>query len=511
MTEDLRQRDLVRRRPHRVVRLHRRRPPGDGADRHLQPFQLRLPPPRPRPMTALRLKSAAYTAVSNVYNAQGQLTAETENSSASTAGLHPLRHHLRHRQQDDVRLPGAGGERHGFTIPGILRLYRKPRRRGPTGTYQGGQLTYVTTNKRSNNAFVYSYAYTYTWTGEALQSGIAYKNASNGTSNTTLTYGGSNNLTSVSVGGSPSSTVTYVTNANGQILDRTSSGGSTVAAEYFYLNDHQIGSVGNSGSDQQNLRHHHRQRGVPCPPARCSRTAATSRQHLRRTGRLGSGGLGGKLRRAGRRHAAVDRADPVGRLIALVPDRRRQRPDRRNPAGRRPGAVAAQRGEVVNPGNNANTFKPYNACPGHRADSAQSGGAEATATAAAAQFRFADRPRSSPSRCSSSRVSAMSSAASSTRGAATDPRRGRRARSTPSASPAPAWSRESRPSPTACAVAAFDNAVGQGVAIAVGAQNGFELLGRRHGRDQRRGCSATAKASPARRACRACFRVRSTA
>ena len=116
---------------------------------------------------------------------------------------------------------------------------------GPTGTYQGGQLTNVSTDRRSDGHFMYGYAYYYTWTTQALQSQIAYNNGS--TSNTYLTYDGNNTLTSASVGGSPSSTVSYVYNAAGEVLDRTSSGGSTVAAEYFYISGHQIGQVGNAG------------------------------------------------------------------------------------------------------------------------------------------------------------------------------------------------------------------------------------------------------------------------
>ena len=117
---------------------------------------------------------------------------------------------------------------------------------GPTGTYQGGQLTNVSTDRRSDGHFMYGYAYYYTWTTAALQSSIGYANTS-GTSYTYLTYDGNNTLTSASVGGSPSSTVSYVYNAAGEVLDRTSSGGSTVAAEYFYISGHQIGQVGNAG------------------------------------------------------------------------------------------------------------------------------------------------------------------------------------------------------------------------------------------------------------------------
>ena len=296
--------------------------------------------------------------VSNVYNAQGDQTSETEYNFVEQGGLHPLRHHLRQRWQDHVRLHRTGDRRGTDTQYREEYFYDSTTGANSTNTYQGGQLTLIATVQRTGgHAFVYGYSYTYNWTTEALQSQINYANSS-GTSYTYLTYGASNNLTSVSVGGSPSSTVSYVTNANGQIMDRTSSGGSTVAAEYFFLNGHQIGQVGNSGPDQQNYATTIANEATPPsgPPSAASADIGNTYTEL--GGQAPAPDAGSYTVQAGDTLQSIAQ-NMYGDLEPLVPDRRRQRP----PGADAPlaaGQVLSLPNAVVNPGNNSSTFKPYN-------------------------------------------------------------------------------------------------------------------------------------------------------
>ena len=123
-------------------------------------------------------QSGAYTAESNVYNSQGQLTQETQYNSVGTAVY--IRSSIAYDYDGKVTFDYLeqviSGTDHQYQDE---YFYTASPTSNPTGVYEGGQLTNVSTDQRTGgHAFVYGTAYTYIWTTQALQSVIGYNNGS---------------------------------------------------------------------------------------------------------------------------------------------------------------------------------------------------------------------------------------------------------------------------------------------------------------------------------------------
>ena len=131
-----------------------------------------------------------------------------------------------------------------------------------TGAYQGGQIIHSrTTNTKIANGGSTGQPTTdtvnsYVWWGQAAQSGITYKPdiTQSATNTSTFAYDASGHLTTVNIQDGRPRTVSYVTDAAGQILSRVeSSSASSNPAEYYYdFNGMRVGDIGNNGPSQTN-------------------------------------------------------------------------------------------------------------------------------------------------------------------------------------------------------------------------------------------------------------------
>jgi len=127
-----------------------------------------------------------------------------------------------------------------------------------TGAYQGGSLIHSRAsvariaNGSSTAQPTSDTVDSYSWWDQALQSGIAYKPDIGGATvnRTTLAYDSNGHLTTVSIADGRPRTVSYVTDAAGQILSRTeSSAAASNPVEYYYdFNGVRVGDIGNNGT-----------------------------------------------------------------------------------------------------------------------------------------------------------------------------------------------------------------------------------------------------------------------
>jgi YD repeat-containing protein len=131
-----------------------------------------------------------------------------------------------------------------------------------TGAYQGGNVTHSrTTNVKitsggSTNQPTTDTVNSYAWWQQAQQSVITYKpDITQSTTNTsTFAYDASGHLTTVNIQDGRPRTVSYVTDAAGQILSRVeASSASSNPVEYYYdFNGMRLGDIGNNGPSQTN-------------------------------------------------------------------------------------------------------------------------------------------------------------------------------------------------------------------------------------------------------------------
>jgi len=131
-----------------------------------------------------------------------------------------------------------------------------------TGAYQGGNVTHSrTTNTRitsggSSSQPTTDTANSYVWWEQAEQSVITYKPdiTQSATNTSTFAYDASGHLTTVTIQDGRPRTVSYVTDAAGQILSRVeASSASSNPIEYYYdFNGIRVGQIGNNGPSQTN-------------------------------------------------------------------------------------------------------------------------------------------------------------------------------------------------------------------------------------------------------------------
>ncbi|HEY2710739.1 MAG TPA: Ig-like domain-containing protein [Caulobacteraceae bacterium] len=222
-------------------------------------------------------QSSAYTAVAYTNDALGRLTLENDYSSA---GVISHSHYSIVYNADGQMTSDQSyqTQSNGSTLYQTNTYHYNAQSSSGVwgGAYEGGQMTGVSTSAysiasngtRTNQPNTY-YSYNYIWGILSEEQSINFDpNTSQGTIyTTTLTHDANGYLTTATISDGQPHTVSYVNSVAGQVMDRTDSAGPI--NEYYYLNNHSIGSVGNTGPSQTNFATAISQ-GINGPPAAAS-------------------------------------------------------------------------------------------------------------------------------------------------------------------------------------------------------------------------------------------------
>ncbi len=203
-------------------------------------------------------QSSAYTAVTYANDALGRLLQENDYSSSGV--ISHSRYNIAYNNDGQVTSDQSYQTQSSGAIlyDTNTYYYNAPTSNGVWGgIYEGGQLTGLATTSyligtgggRTNEPGTW-YAYSFIWGQLSEESQIQYDPNTNGSTvyTTTLTHDANGYLTSASINDGQPHTVTYVDNVSGQVMDRTDSAGPI--NEYYYLNNRGIGSIGNTGPSQ---------------------------------------------------------------------------------------------------------------------------------------------------------------------------------------------------------------------------------------------------------------------